>query len=285
MKKFLSLVGIALLAMATGCRTTNVRECEVSVRTALTNDFAMFTTIIQSANMARWKVLEMKPGVVRVAYEHGRRVLTGDVFYKNGTYDFKLVDAVNLKYNRESGDIHRNCPRWTRGFMEWVRKVSDGCVVSWKSPYEVKNRIVSLTPGRQLKDVLKATFETYGVKTDELSSERLQAQMGDGDEKLNLEVKHTSVSYALRQVRLPNAKTDGSQYNLFLLWVDQDIVRYSDMPEYNAERRAREAHADRMQMVAAMWAMTGAIMEGNAIRARGNEINRQGWNRLNNNIR
>lgn len=275
------LFGVALI----GCRTTNVSECNMTIRTALTNDFAMFTTILQSANFAKWKVGGMKPGVVRVSFEHGRHVLTGDLFYKNGVYDFKLVDAINLMYDPESGDIHRNCPHWIRGLMEWVRKVSDGCVVSWNEPYKVRSRIVSLTPGRQLKDVLRATFENYGVATVDVSPDLLRAQMGSDDERMSLDVKYSPVAYSINQVRLPNAKTDGSQYNLFLLWIDQDIVRYADIQEYNAERRARQAHADRQQMVSAMWGITGAIMEGNAIRARGNEINRQGWNQLNDNIR
>lgn len=268
---------VSSLVIFAGCRTTNVDECNISVYTSLTNRFAMFTTVIECAGRSGWSIVEAREEVVRVSLDRGRHRLVGDVFFRDGTYNFKVVDAINLMYDKESGDIHRNCVVWVQKFMSMAKKISDGEIVRWDLPYTVKSRIVSLQPGRRLEDVIKATFESYGVKISTANSDLLKAEMGEDDERLSLDVRHGPVSYSLLHSRSPVTKTDGSQYNLFLSWIDRDVVRYCDMPEFAAQQRAQQAHADRLQMVSAMWEIAGAIRQGNA-------INRQGWENLNKNI-
>lgn len=108
---------VAVMALASGCRTAPVYDVNNAPVTTTTQNVTMDQVrdaIIRSGASLGWQMNEVQPGHIIGTLNLRSHMAQVDIRYDTNAYSIQYKDSANLRYDSEGNVIHSNYNGWVQ---------------------------------------------------------------------------------------------------------------------------------------------------------------------------
>ncbi len=113
---------VALLAITACNHATPVYNVESAAYNTDALDGTQAEKAIKTAGTKLgWNMAKLEPGLIRGTLNLRKHVAVVDISYDGRGYSIDYVDSENLKYDEETGQIHKNYNSWIQNLERQIR--------------------------------------------------------------------------------------------------------------------------------------------------------------------
>lgn len=122
MKKFLKVLSVAVfgLVLFAGCRTLPVYNVKAPIDVKVSQD-KVYDAIKRAGYSKGWVISKVKPGLAMGRLTLRSHVAIVSIPYSSKEYSIEYKDSTNLKYNPDTGAIHKNYNSWVQNLDRAIR--------------------------------------------------------------------------------------------------------------------------------------------------------------------
>lgn len=275
-------VGCLLMTAVSGCRSVSLSLIEEPVGVGDVNDATLRAAILCSVAESNlntgiwgedlfmtWRCVRESDHCITVQCRPNAKFSVDlSITYGSGSFTMRVLDAQNLRFDPDSGlfsddrTIHRRAAGWIKGLKNLILKRINHS----GSVYEIRNCVVSVSPGVTLKDVLVSVCKKFDFRVEDLTANSFTAIRGNDPERLVVKCEFGTMSYSLFHERPQGAMTNGFQYDQLMRWIQYDVERYADKVAYEIRKGAERAASDRACIVSELNRLNSSLSTGVRVR-------------------
>ena len=113
------LMVLAITACNHGTPIYNVESADYNAVNGLDSQKAE-QAIKTAGTKLGWSMAKLEPGLIRGTLNLRSHVAVVDIAYDNRGFAIDYVDSENLKYDEQSGEIHKSYNKWIRKLERYI---------------------------------------------------------------------------------------------------------------------------------------------------------------------
>ncbi len=123
MRQWITRASVLVALAITACNhATNVYNVEGAGYNIDALDGSQAEQAIKTAGTKLgWNMAKLEPGLIRGTLNLRKHVAVVDISYDGRGYSIDYVDSENLKYDEETGQIHKNYNSWIQNLERQIR--------------------------------------------------------------------------------------------------------------------------------------------------------------------